>query len=69
MHIQTQYVTGVSPNMLFGGVVFPLLACILEVRLEEERRRLAEEVGPGFIRDQGVGASNCLPVSLQIGPK
>lgn len=55
--------------MLFGGVVFPLLACILEVPLEEERRRLAEEVGPGFIRDQGVGASNCLPVSLQIGPK
>ena len=49
--------------MLFGGVVFPLLACILEVRLEEERRRLAEEVGPGFIRDQGVGASNCLPVT------
>ena len=60
MHVQVQY-----KDIRF---VFTLLACILEARLEEERRRLAEEVGPGF-RDQGVGASNCLPVSLQIGPK
>ena len=40
-------------------------ACILEARLEEERRRLAEEVGQG----SGCGLVTDCQWPLQIGPK